>query len=139
MSKGPENTFIESVHRHLPDTLYRMKNHNQFNAGIADCWYSGRVGDLWVEYKYLEVPKRPDTLIDLVDTKKPYALSALQQEWLKDRFSEGREVGVIVGSKNGGVWMPGTTFTVPCSAQWFINALKTRRELAELIAKKTHG
>ena len=54
MSQGPENAFIASIHRHLPspETLYRMKNHNEYNGGIADCWYSGK-RDLWIEYKFI--------------------------------------------------------------------------------------
>ena len=139
MSKGPENTFISSVHRYLPDALYRMKNHNQYNGGIADVWYSGTRADLWVEYKYLEVPKRPETLIDLKDLKKPYCLSALQQEWLASRFIEGRNVGVIIGSKNGGVWLPAASFGTAMTARYFLDAMRSRRELAELIVEKTYG
>jgi hypothetical protein len=139
VSKGPENTFISSVHRYLPDALYKMKNHNQYNGGIADVWYSGVRADLWVEYKYLDIPKRDDTVIDLTDLKKPYCLSALQQDWLSARHKEGRNVGVIVGSKDGGVWLPGVGFDKCMPAKTFVNALKSRRELAELIALKTYG
>lgn len=116
-----------------------MKNHNEYNGGIADCWYSGGVSDLWVEYKYLEVPKRPSTPIVLTDVKKPYALSTLQQEWLRHRHEEGRAVGVIVGSKDGGVWLPGVKFETPLTAEQFNHALKPRKHLAELIAGMTHG
>ena len=41
MSKGPENTFIGSVHKHLPAGLYHMKNHNAYVGGIA---YAGPHG-----------------------------------------------------------------------------------------------
>ena len=115
MSRGPENTFIGSVHSHLPAALYRMKNHNEFNAGIADCWYSGRKNDLWVEYKFVVVPARDATRIDLVGGKAP-ALSHLQQEWLQARHKEGRNVVVIVGSKAGGVVLPNQTWREPLSA-----------------------
>ncbi len=81
MSKGPENTFIASVHRHLPVDLYKIKNHNVFNSGQPDCWYSGPAGDLWIEYKFVVVPKRDDTPI-------VPNLSALQQEWLSRRHAE---------------------------------------------------
>ena len=138
MSRGPENTFIGSVHKHLPPELYRMKNHNQYNGGIADCWYSGSEGDLWVEYKFIKVPTRDDTVINLITGKNP-DISFLQQDWLRSRYGEGRNVGVIIGSKDGGVWCPGDSWDAPFTARQFRLALKTRRELAELIARLTYG
>lgn len=139
MSKGPENTFIGSVHKHLPTGLYHMKNHNQYVGGIADVWYSG-VRDLWVEYKFIVVPKRPDTVIDLITGKNP-AISYLQQEWLRSRHEEGRSVGVIVGSKDGGVWFPGLTWDATYPAKKFLSLLQTRKDLAGTIEKEVqnHG
>jgi hypothetical protein len=139
MSKGPENTFIGSVHKHLPAGIYRMKNHNQYVGGIADVWYSG-VRDLWVEYKFIVVPKRPDTVIDLITGKNP-AISYLQQEWLRSRHEEGRSVGVIVGSKDGGVWFPGLTWDATYPAKKFLSLLQTRKDLAGTIEKEVqnHG
>lgn len=139
MSQGPENTFIGSVHKHLPAGIYRMKNHNQYNGGIADVWYSG-VRDLWVEYKFIVVPKRPDTVIDLITGKNP-AISYLQQEWLRSRHGEGRSVGVIVGSKDGGVWFPGLTWDATYPAKKFLSLLQTRKDLAGTIEKEVqnHG
>ena len=139
MSQGPENTFIGSVHKYLPAGIYRMKNHNQYNGGIADVWYSG-VRDLWVEYKFIVVPKRPDTVIDLITGKNP-AISYLQQEWLRSRHEEGRSVGVIVGSKDGGVWFPGLTWDATYPAKKFLSLLQTRKDLAGTIEKEVqnHG
>ena len=132
----PENTFIASVHRHLPASLYRMKNHNQYNGGIADVWYSG-TKDLWIEYKFIAVPKRPDTVIDL--TTKPLkgdsVISTLQQEWLKARHAEGRAVGVIIGSKDGGVWCPGLTWMRTWTAQQFTSTVQSRSLLASQIQR----
>lgn len=136
MSKGPENTFISSVHKHLPAGLYRMKNHNAYVGGIADVWYSG-ASDLWVEYKFIVVPKRPDTAIDLLTGKNP-AISYLQQEWLRSRHGEGRSVGVIVGSKDGGVWLPGTSWDQPFATKDFLRHLMSRKELADTILKEVH-
>lgn len=136
MSKGPENTFIASVHHHLANGLYQMKNHNQYNGGIADVWYSGKRADLWVEYKFIIIPTRPDTAISLVAGKNP-PLSHLQQDWLKRRHAEGRNVGVIVGSKEGGIWLPGTTWDTTLTASSFRAALKSRKELAQLISQIT--
>jgi hypothetical protein len=136
MSSGPENNFIASVHRKLApiDQFYRMKNHNVYNGGIADCWYSGR-RDLWVEYKWVDLPKRPDTVIDITAGKDP-SLSVLQQEWLRGRVAEGRSCWVIVGHKAGGVifkfereWMRAWT-----QAE-YVAGTRDRAEVAEQIAQ----
>lgn len=134
MSAGPENTFIGSVHKHLPVDLYHMKNHNQYNGGIADVWYSGPRADLWVEYKFVQVPMRNDTLVDLVNGKRP-DLSHLQQEWIKSRAAEGRQVWVIVGSKSGGVVFRDLSWASPMTAEKFREALLTRAAIAEIISK----
>ena len=133
---GPETTFIGAVHKHLPPGLYRIKNNNTFNAGQADVWYSGPKRDLWVEYKFVKVPVRGETLIDLLTGKKP-DLSPLQQEWLRRRHAEGRNVGLLVGSKDGGVWFPGVSWDRPYNAAFFRAALKTRKDLAQIISTYT--
>lgn len=129
----PENTFIASVHRHLSAELYSMKNHNQFNGGIADVWYSGSKKDLWVEYKYLEMPKCDNTKIDLLGGKTP-KVSHLQQHWLKSRHAEGRSVGLLVGSSAGGVWFPGISWGLPLTAGMFRSRLQSRPSLASAIS-----
>lgn len=134
MSK-PENTFIASVHRYLPSGIYRMKNHNQYNGGIPDVWYSGSSADLWVEYKFIEIPKRDETIIDLTSGKNP-TLSQLQQEWLTSRHAEGRNVAVVVGSKLGGVWLPNLDWGCKLTACAFCNKVIPRNELAEIIKEQ---
>lgn len=130
MAAKPENTFIASVHRHLPppSELYRLKNHNEYNAGVADCWYSG-VNDLWVEYKFVIVPKRASTMIDLTGGKNP-PLSALQQDWLASRHREGRNVWVIVGCREGGVVFKDMAWEQPVTAEEFRNHLCSRAGVA---------
>lgn len=131
--RGPENTFIAAVHRHLPEGLYRLKNHNQFNGGIADCWYSGK-RDLWVEYKFVVLPKRGSTVIDLVGGTNP-PLSPLQQAWLREREAEGRNVWVIVGCREGGVILPtAADWATPMRAEFFKHQLDTRKGVAQRIA-----
>lgn len=137
MSRGPENTFIGSVHKHLPADLYRMKNHNEYNGGIADCWYDGE-RDLWIEYKFIKVPVRDSTVIDLINGKSP-AITDLQQEWLKGRHANGRQVGVIVGSEKGGVWFPGISWDRTYTAAEFRSLLVPRAKLADIIYSLTRG
>lgn len=132
MSAKPENTFIGSVNKHLPKDVYFMKNNNQYCSGIPDEWYSGIGGDLWVEYKFIEIPKRPDTVIDLINGKNP-SISMLQQDWLRKRDAEGRDVGVIVGCKEGGVWFSGVTWDFTYTAEKFRSWLQERKVLAGYI------
>ena len=140
MSRKPESTFISSVHRRLPKNFHAEKMANPYRGGTPDCYYSGKLADLWVEYKFIVVPKRPDTVIDLITGKNP-AISYLQQEWLRSRHAEGRSVGVIVGSKDGGVWFPGLTWDATYPAKKFLSLLQTRKDLAGTIEKEvqSHG
>ena len=135
MARGPENTFIGSVHRHLPPVknVYRMKNHNEYVAGVADCWYDGNDTDLWVEYKFLVVPKRDTTVIDLMNPKADQ-ISPLQAEWLADRSRNGRNVWVIVGCKEGGVVFKDMTWVRPVTTGEFRNSILSRPKIAEQLA-----
>lgn len=123
---GPENTFIASIHRLLPVSVYRIKNNNVYHAGQPDVWYSGRKADLWAEFKFITVPVRDATVIE-------FGLSPLQKEWLASRHKEGRNVGVVVGCKAGGIWLPGTAWDTTCTAAQFRKHIKTRAELARII------
>ena len=94
-------------------------------GGIPDAYYSGNKSDLWVEYKLLnKLPKRQSTLLIP-------KLSGLQSKWLKDRYTEGRNVAVILGHLGGSYiftnleWEAGITqdkLTLSRSdlAQWII-------------------
>lgn len=115
-----------------------MKNHNEYNGGIADCWYDGPRADLWIEYKFIEIPKRDGTLIDLVGGKDP-TLSDLQQKWLADRAANRRRVAVIVGCKEGGVWYMPFEWRIACTARDFRGFLKPRAWIAQQIAEITVG
>lgn len=103
-----------------------MKNHNQFHGGIPDVWYSGPAADLWIEYKFVALPKRENTLITI-------ELSELQKNWITSRDAEGRSVGVIVGSKDGGVWFPGTTWSAEITMLQFRASIESRKTLATRI------
>lgn len=109
-----------------------MKNHNPYTAGVADCWYSGDAGDLWVEYKFLSLPKRSSTIVNLYGTDKSL-LSTLQEEWLRGRHREGRNVGVIIGTPDGGLWLPGVTWEKPLSSAECASRLLPKTRVAEVI------
>jgi hypothetical protein len=124
MSAKPETTFYNSVHKHLPVELYHMKTHNPFVAGVPDVWYSGPRGDMWVEYKFIVLPKRDNTLINI-------GLSELQKDWLRERDREGRCCRVIVGCKEGGVMLKDWTKEI-CN-KTFKSLLVSRKKLADSI------
>lgn len=138
MAAKPETTFYESVHRHLPppSLLHREKMSNPYRGGTADYWYDGPETDLWIEWKFIVVPKRDDTVISLVSGKKP-TLSALQQDWLRGRVANGRRVAVVVGSKTGGVWFGNTSWGLPFTAGEFRSLIKSRAALADQIVAIT--
>ena len=132
MSRKPETQFASSVHAHLPPVsrgCYRMKNNNDFIGGIPDYWYSGESGDVWVEYKFIVVPKMPDTMI------KPN-LSSLQLAWCRDRYQEGRDICVVVGCAAGGVWMSHLEWEKPISTAAFKKRIESRKVLAQIIMRK---
>jgi len=129
MAVKPENTFISGVHKHLCSTVYRMKTNNPYVAGIPDCYYSGSKGELWVEYKFIVIPKRATTMIEV-------NLSALQLAWLRGRHDEGRKVAVIVGSSEGGIVLDAYE-THPLTPEDFRSRIKSRAELALWVATQT--
>lgn len=132
MSK-PETTFTAGVHKYLPpgrDKPYWMKNNNLYTSGIWDVWYSGDAADLWVEYKFIVLPKRDTTMIEP-------DLSALQIDWGRKRHDEGRNMAVIVGCKEGGVILRERDWENPISTADFKLDLLSRKELAEWIVGYT--
>lgn len=132
MSAKAETTFIGGVHKHLPPGRkdpYHMKNSNTYTAGIFDCWYSGTADDLWIEYKFIVVPKRGDTLI-------VPNLSELQLDWGRKRRKEGRNVAVIVGCKDGGVIFEDLEWESEITAAAFKVRVQSRKELADWIIKR---
>jgi hypothetical protein len=86
-----EHSYIKAIHNRLPSTVYKWKINDNFHGGVADAYYSGDGGDLWIEYKYLSnPPKRPTTEIKT-------CLTDQQLYWLKSRQSEGRNVALVIG------------------------------------------
>lgn len=95
MSVKPETGFSNALRKALPESIYSMKNHNDYTSGVPDIWFSGPKADLWVEMKFVQ--KLPKTV-----PLRPYALlSKLQEQWLRKRYEEGRNVAVIIGCKRG--------------------------------------
>lgn len=122
-----ENTFWQSLRKKLVPRVYALKLNLRFVAGIPDAWLSGNLEDLWIELKYMQVLPPvivPETL-----------LSVLQQEWLKARHAEGRNVGVVIGSSDGHLYFPSLSWLgVSISrGDWILRGRKTNEIAEELI------
>lgn len=136
MAVKPENSFISGVHKYLPSSkiLHREKMNNPYRGGTPDWWYSAKQNDLWVEYKFLpRVPQRGDM------TPERYGLTALQLDWLRGRYAEGRNVAVIVGTPKGGVIMRDLGWEMHVSPHEFNSGIVERRALADWIKQQTSG
>jgi len=131
MAAKPETTFYIGVHKHLPAGLHREKMHNPYRGGTWDFWFSGR-NTLWVEYKFVVLPKREATMVDVT-------LSSLQLDWGSRRFDEGRTLAVIVGCKEGGVVLENRDWDRPLPCADFRKQLRSRAEIARWIAHTTGG
>lgn len=134
MSKKPETTFIASVHKHFPDKQvpHREKMNNPYRSGTADVWYSGRKGDLWVEYKFIpKLPVKSNSV--LVDC------SPLQLKWLGDRHREGRSVFVIVGHPAGGVILSDLEWGEPMSVTEFERRTVSREAICKWLVLNLQG
>jgi hypothetical protein len=132
MASKPETTFYTGVHKHLPPKLYRMKTFNPYIGGPWDFWFSGRDSDLWVEDKFVVLPKREETLIDI-------NLSGLQLNWGKERLAEGRNLAVIVGCKEGGLILLNQEWEESLCRAEFAERLRSRAETARWITETTGG
>lgn len=85
-----ETTFIRSIHAKLPKEVYAWKINANFVAGVADAWYCGGGGSLWVEYKFLPIPARGTSTIRPPPNDN-------QRDWLVDRAAQNQQTALIVG------------------------------------------
>jgi hypothetical protein len=127
MNAKPETRFIQRVERKLDRGVYHMKNANPWIGGVPDSWYSGKGGDLWIEYKYL--PKHGK----VSPTK---LLSALQRDWLNARHKEGRAVAVIIGCPEGGAILENRVWENDLEATEFNTMVRPVEEVARWITKR---
>jgi len=124
-----ESKRTAALRLHLKQHLYTLKLNVRFYKGVPDCYYSGAVADLWNEHK------KYDDLPRVIDLTKPSKTSLLQQEWLVGRHNEGRNVGMIVFSNEGHLFLPRLSWQQPMPRDEFIErAHKNYKSLAaELI------
>lgn len=134
MASKPETVFTNAIHRFLPPPkqFHREKMNNPYRGGTADMWYSGKSADLWAEYKFLpRVPQRGDI------TPERLGLTALQLDWLRGRYAEGRNVCVIAGCPAGGVVLRDLSWEKPMPVAQFTAQLQAKAAIAQWILQQT--
>lgn len=131
----PENRCIGRVNKHLPGEIYYLKLNLPYTGGVADSYYSGVAGDLWVEYKWLPVLPRK---LCLTDGKDPY-VTRLQRLWLIGRHAEGRCVRIFVGSPEGVLIVSVPEIDATWDREEIRNRLVDEVMAAEWIEQRTHG
>ena len=125
-----EHSFIRAIHKQLHADLYHWKIRDSYTSGIPDTFYAGPKAILFIEYKFVKLPKRSTTLIKC-------NLSRLQNQWLKqmDRFNV--PVAVVIGTDHKhlilekGVWEK--TFFKESFEQGI-----TIKEIADWIYRRTY-
>lgn len=122
-----ESSFWQALRKKLVPRVYALKINLRFVAGIPDAWLSGNLEDLWIELKYIQ------TLPPVIEPTE--LLSTLQQEWLKARHAEGRNVGVLIGSSDGHLYFPSLSWlgTSINREDWVMKGKKTNEIAEELI------
>ncbi len=129
-----ESNYWQKLRKQLAKRIYAWKINAAYEAGVPDWWGSGNKQDLWVENKRVaNDAKLPPPVLDLTDHDK--YLTALQQLWLEARYAEGRNVGVIVFSKVGHVYLPGLSYQTPIPRDEFMAKAITMPELANLMVE----
>lgn len=124
MANKPETTYIKGVHKHLTQSYYE-KTNNPFRSGTPDVWYSGNLGELWVEYKFIErIPKNAKILPEV---------SPRQAQWLSNRYVEGRNIAVVLGSPEGGVVYHGTGWLDSITPEEFRERMISKEAVAQWI------
>jgi hypothetical protein len=96
--------------------------NNPWTSGTFDDWYSANPNDLWIEYKFQ--PKLGSVKADL---------SPLQYLWGDERFTEGRNVAVIVGMPQGGIILHMDEWQQRIPVLEVEKRLLKRKQLAKLI------
>lgn len=129
-----EHQWVSSLHQSMRkkyDDIKIWKINDDYAGGVPDACYFGPASTLWVEYKYLVIPKRDSTIIDLTD-KNRY-LTALQQDWLTNLYLFNISHAVIVGSPEGGVVFPGNSWKTPITTKEFRSRVIPKNKIAEIL------
>jgi hypothetical protein len=123
-----EHGFIKAVHRHLSPEVYRWKIHDTYTGGVPDAFYCGPAGSLWVEYKYIKLPKRKTTVVT-------FGLSELQQIWLTKVAHYGQTTILAVGWEQSVQVFYGPQIPKTTTQDELVTDSLSRKELVALITQ----
>jgi len=128
-----EHSFIKSVHRSLPASVYSWKIHDTYTGGVPDSFYAGPTGILFVEYKYLpKLPKR-DT------TELKTTLSALQKQWLNRMCDFNHNAAVVLGCEDTAIILQNKLWMQPLCKQKYMQMAVPRKQIAHWIEEVCCG
>ena len=122
-----EHSFIRALHRRLTPAVHKWKINDPGLSGVADAFYSGKGGHLFVEYKWLPALPKRDTTRFLID------LSPAQLLWLGGRYDDNIVVAVIVGFPEGGVLFLDKDWETHYTLADIIPRIQSHKALAEWI------
>lgn len=91
-----EHGFVRSVHRQLSPDVFVWKINDKYAGGVPDAFYAGPARCLFIEYKYVKLPKRSTTLVKT-------SLSEQQKRWLDRMSSMDKHVAIVIGSAIGNI------------------------------------
>ncbi len=138
MSRKPENKFMDAVHKQLPDdAIYVMKITPVFTSGEFDVLYEGYAHDLFVEYKFLELPKRRDTMIHphnmLSDKQIKWGNRRVARTAGSNRPPPHMAIGTKVDGNYYGLLLEYTPTISPLTSETFREYMKPAKEIANRI------
>ena len=88
--------------RKVGGDTYEWKINDNFTNGVPDLFLEGITRDLWVEIKYITLPKREKTIV------RPYnLLSGNQKLWLDRRYARRQDAILLLGTDKGAVILTG--------------------------------
>lgn len=121
-----EHGFVKSVHRQLSPDIFVWKINDTYAGGVPDAFYAGPARCLFVEYKYVKLPKRSNTLVKTT-------LSEQQKLWINRMHNLSHAVAVVIGSDKGCVVLQDKAWNSPLTLASFLPACISVKDVARWI------
>jgi len=129
-----EHGYIRKVNAKLSSGIYKWKIHDSYCGGVPDCFYHDEEGGMgFVEYKYIQLPKRDLTIVDIGKL-----LSPLQHDWIRERARCRIPVAVVVGCEVGGVFFEHNQITHAFTTALFKDMCQSPEFIAAQIGAMLH-
>lgn len=125
-----EHSFVKSVHRKLDKSVYVWKIADRYSGGVPDAMYAGPAGILFIEYKYIKLPKRLTTVIKT-------SLSPLQEQWITQMQQWKHPTWLVIGANKSCLILNKLTKNI--STAYYLENHTDTHTLAQLITEATQG